>query len=108
MKVDPAISNLSSGLATFFNTATRGSMAGLSSADTCIDYTNNVAFVLRTSQLPVLGLGLGVDFAFAWDNNNNNNNNNDKNPHLNFLNGTVLGDKEKGIRENGQGSRDKT
>ena len=46
-------------------------------------------------ELPVLGLGLGVDFTFAWDNNNNNNNN-DKNPHLNFLKGTVLGDKEQG------------
>ena len=57
-------------------------------------------------QTPVLGLGLGVDFA--WDNNNNNNNNNnndnnknDKNPHLNFWNGTALGDKEQGIREKG-------
>ena len=67
-------------------------------------------------ELPVLGLGLGVDFTFDWDNNNNNknnnnnsnnNNNNDKNPHLNFLKGTVLGDKEQGIRDNGQGSRDK-
>ena len=64
-------------------------------------------------QTPVLGLGLGVDFNFAWDNNNNNNdnnnnnndnNNNDKYPHLNFLKGTVLGDKERGvgIRDKGQ------
>ena len=52
-------------------------------------------------QTPVLGLGLGVDFTFAWDNNNNNNKhnnnnnkNNDKNLHLNFLKGTVLGVKE--------------
>ena len=42
---------------------------------------------------PVLGLGLGVDFTFATDNNNNNKNN----PHLNFLKGTVLGDKEQGL-----------
>ena len=56
---------------------------------------------------PVLGLGLGVDFTFAWDNNNNNNdndnnNNNDNSPHLNFLKGTTLGDKEQGV-----GIRDK-
>ena len=51
-------------------------------------------------QTPVLGLGLGVDFTFAWDNNNNNNDNN--NPHLNFVKGTVLGDKEQGV-----GIRDK-
>ena len=44
-------------------------------------------------QTPVLGLGLGVDFTFAWDNNNNNHNN----PHLNFVKGTVLGDKEQGV-----------
>ena len=58
---------------------------------------------------PVLGLGLGVDFTFAWDNNNNHNNNH-KNPHLNFLKGTVLGDKEQGegIRGKGQRLRDKT
>ena len=49
----------------------------------------------------VLGLGLGVDFTFAWDNNNKNNGNNDYNdkniPHLNFVKGTVLGDREKGV-----------
>ena len=60
-------------------------------------YTNAQGIV----ELPVLGLGLGVDFTFAWDNNNNDNNNkdnnNDKNPHLNFLKGTVLGDKEQGV-----------
>ena len=52
-----------------------------------------------------LGLELGVDFTFAWDNKNNN-----KNPHLNFLKGTVLGDKEQGvgIRDKGQRIRDKT
>ena len=53
-------------------------------------------------KLPVLSLGLGVDFTFAWDNNNNNNdnnNNNNNNPHLDFLKGTVLEDKEQGIRD---------
>ena len=43
-------------------------------------------------------LGLGVDFTFAWDNDNNDKNhkndkNDNNNPHLNFLKGTVLGDK---------------
>ena len=47
-------------------------------------------------QTLVLGLGLGVDFTFAWDNNDNNDNDND-NPHLNFVKGTVLGDKEQGV-----------
>ena len=46
-------------------------------------------------QTPVLGLGLGVDFTFAWDNDNDNR-------HLNFVKGTVLGDKEQGV-----GIRDK-
>ena len=64
-------------------------------------------------ELQVLGLGLGVDFTFALDNKNN------KNPHLNILKGTVLGDKEQGVgirnkgqrsrvKDQGQGSRDKT
>ena len=54
-------------------------------------------------KLQVLDQGLGVDFTFAWDNNNNDKNDkNDKNPHLNFLKGTVLGDKEQGV-----GIRDK-
>ena len=53
-------------------------------------------------ELQVLGLGIGVDFTFAWDNNNNKNYKNDKKPHLNFLKGTVLGDKKKGV-----GIRDK-
>ena len=49
-------------------------------------------------QTPVLGLGLGVDFTFAWDNDNNNHNHNyNNNPHLNFVKGTVLGDKEQGV-----------
>ena len=46
---------------------------------------------------------LGVGFTFAWDNNDNNDKNNDKsNPYLNFVKGTVLGDKEQGV-----GIRDK-
>ena len=56
-------------------------------------------------QTPVLGLWLEVDFNFACDNNNNNNkhnNDNDKNPHINFLKGTLLGDKDQGV-----GIRDK-
>ena len=58
-------------------------------------------------QTPVLGLGLGVDFTFAWDNHNNHNiyknpknhknDNNVNNPHLNYVKGTVLGDKEQGV-----------
>ena len=50
--------------------------------------------------------------TFTWDNSNDNDNNdndnkdnndNDKNnPHLNFLKGTALGDKEQGV-----GIRDK-
>ena len=56
-------------------------------------------------QTPILGLGLGVDFTFAGDNDNNHNHknhNNDNNPHINFVKGTVLGDKEQGV-----GIRDK-
>ena len=49
-------------------------------------------------QTPVLDLGLGVDFTFAWDNHKNHKNN----PHLNFRERTVLGDKEQGV-----GIRDK-
>ena len=49
---------------------------------------------------------------FLLSNNNNNNNNNEKkkNPHLNFLKGTVLWHKEQGlgIRDKGQRIRDKT
>ena len=52
-------------------------------------------------QTPVFGLGLSVDFTFVWDNHNNNHNNHN-NPHLNFVKGTVLGDKEQGV-----GIRDK-
>ena len=48
-------------------------------------------------ELQGLGLKLGVDFTFAWDNHNNDNkDNNHNNPHLNFVKGTVLGDKDKG------------
>ena len=52
-------------------------------------------------QTPVLGLGLGVDFTFAGDDDNDNNNQN--NPHLNFVKGTVLREKEQrvGIRDKG-------
>ena len=46
-------------------------------------------------QTPVLGLELGVDFTFTWDKNS-------KNPNLDFLKGTVLGDKVQGV-----GIRDK-
>ena len=53
-------------------------------------------------QTPVLGLGLEVDFTFAWDNHIENHNNHNDNPHLNFVKGTVLGDKEQGL-----GIRDK-
>ena len=59
----------------------------------------NYFFFCRT---PVLALGLGVDFTFAWDNNDNNHNHNHNNPRLNFVKGTVLGDKEQGV-----GIRDK-
>ena len=49
-------------------------------------------------QTPVLGLGLGVYFTFAWDNHKNHNHcHNHNNPHLHFVKGTVLGDKELGI-----------
>ena len=45
-----------------------------------------------------------IDFTFAWDNKNkkNNNKNNHKNLLLNFLRGTVLGDKEQGIMDKGE------
>ena len=49
-------------------------------------------FNIQYCQTPVLGLGLGVDFTFAGDNHKNDNDKND-NPHLNFVKGTVLGDK---------------
>ena len=55
---------------------------------------NHMLLLNNFCQTPVLGLGLGVDFTVAWDNNNNNDNN-DNNPHLNFMKGTVLGDKER-------------
>ena len=40
-------------------------------------------------------LGLGVDLTLTWDNNDSDNDKN--NPHLNFLKGTVLRDKEQGL-----------
>ena len=63
---------------------------------------HNMLLYCRT---PVLGVGLGVDFTFTWHNNNSNDNDNDikdnyndkNNPHLNFLKGTALGDKEQGV-----------
>ena len=42
---------------------------------------------------PVLGVGLEVDFTFAWDKKNNDNDNS----RLNFVKGTVLGEKERGV-----------
>ena len=68
-----------------------------------------VSLVFYFCQTPVLGLGLGVDLTFAGDNHNHKNDKNDNNPHLNFVKGTVLGDKEQGegIRDRGQGIRDK-
>ena len=62
-------------------------------------YVTAVPVTFVYCQTPVLGLGLGVDFTFARDNHNNHNHNN---PHLNFVKGTVLGDKEQGV-----GIRDK-
>ena len=59
-------------------------------------------FYFYFCQTPVLGLGLGVDFTFAGDNDKNDKNNKNDNPHLNFVEGTVLGDKEQG-----EGIRDK-
>ena len=54
-------------------------------------------------KLPVLGLRLGVDFTFAGDNGKNENENDkNDNPHLDFVKGTVLEDKEQGV-----GIRDK-
>ena len=58
----------------------------------------------KFGQTPVLGQGLGVDFILTSDTNDNkdnngnaNDNNNDKkNPHLNFLKGTLLRDKAQG------------
>ena len=61
--------------------------------------------IRKFCQTPVLGLGLGVDFTFAGDNHNNHNHHNhknDNNPHLNFVKGTVVVDKEQGV-----GIRDK-
>ena len=70
--------------------------------------TTSLTLVLKyvlIVKLQVLDRGLGVDFTFTLDNNDNDNNN----PHLNFLKGTVLGDKEEGvgIKDKVQGSRDK-
>ena len=48
-------------------------------------------------ELQGLGLKLGVDFNFAWDNHNYHNHN-QINPHLDFVKGRVLGDKEQEVR----------
>ena len=71
-------------------------------------FINLFSIVFHFCQTPVLGLGLGVDFTFAGDNHNhknhkNHNDKNDNNPRLNFVKGTVLGDKEQGggIRDKG-------
>ena len=61
---------------------------------------NLFSIVFHFCQTPVLGLGLGVDFTFAGDNHRNHKNH--SNPRLNFVKGTVLGDKEQGV-----GIRDK-
>ena len=58
-----------------------------------LKFLNHALHIVGYCQTPVLGLGLGVDFTFAWDNHNNNH----YNPHLNFVKGTVLGDKEQGV-----------
>ena len=61
--------------------------------------SNRIGFTFfHYCQTPVVGLGLGVDFTFAEDNDNDKNDN----PHLNFMKGTVLGEKEQGV-----GIRDK-
>ena len=63
-----------------------------------------VMFLSWYCQTPVIGLGLGVNFTFAGDNHNHKNHKNhktDNNPHLNFVKGTVLGDKEQGGRDKG-------
>ena len=68
-----------------------------------IKYPTQSPYKISFVKLQVLSLGLGVHFTFAWDNKNNhndnaNNDNNDKNnPHLNFVKGTVLGDKDQGV-----------
>ena len=64
------------------------------------------ALVWACSQTPVLGLGLGVDFTFAEDNDNKNDKN-DNIPHLNFVKGTVLGDKDQGVGIRDKGFRPK-
>ena len=60
---------------------------------------NHFPLLAHIVELQGLGLKLGVDFTFAWDNHNHNHNDN---PHLNFVKGTVLGDKKQGV-----GIRDK-
>ena len=44
-------------------------------------------------ELQVLGLGLGVDFVFSLSQEGQE----EQEPYLNFLKGTVPGDKEQGV-----------
>ena len=60
------------------------------------EYWEEEKHLFNFVKLQGLGLKLGVDFTFAWDNPKNENDKND-NPHLNFVKGTVLGDKEQGV-----------
>ena len=52
-------------------------------------------------ELQVLGQGQELTLFLLGNNNNNNNNEKKKNPYLNFLKGTVLGDREQGVRDKG-------
>ena len=71
----------------------------------CGQYLDSIWVTFKLyCQTPVLGLGLGIDFTFAGDNHKKHKNHkNDSNPHLNFVKGTVLGDKGQwvGIRDKG-------
>ena len=62
----------------------------------CHPPNHNASFQVIYCQTPVFGLGLAGDFTYALDNKNNDNHWN--NPHLNFVKGTVLEDKEQGGR----------
>ena len=71
-----------------------------------LDSSVIVDFVVAFVELQVLGQGLGVELTLLLlGHNNKNNEKKKKKNHLNFLKGTVLGDKEKGIRDKGQGTR---
>ena len=66
----------------------------------------NIAKLSSSLQLSKTWTRVGFTFL---SNNNNNNNNDNKNPHLDFLKGTVLENEEQGVgmRDKGQGSKDK-